>query len=129
MNEVKKKLCNPPVFEQFALEYKTMLQTDASRLKGLRFALVQKHEDCWKLIECDSGFIETEERYSITEMEMLASVWATRKCHIYLLGKPFIIQTDHNPLTSIIDKQGMNGIANPRLQKMREKILVYKFTT
>ena len=60
---------------------------------------------------------------------MLAVVWAIKKCHIYLLGKVFVIQTDHKPLTSILDKQGLNDIANPRLQRMREKILVYKFTT
>ena len=60
---------------------------------------------------------------------MLAVVWAIKKCRIYLLGKVFVIQTDHKPLTSILDKQGLNDIANPRLQRMREKILVYKFTT
>ena len=62
MNEVKEKLCNPPLLKQFDLEKQTILQTDASRLEGMGFALLQKHEDGWKLIQCGSRIISETEK-------------------------------------------------------------------
>ena len=66
-----------------------MLQTDASRLKGLGFALLQKHQATWKLVQAGSRFItETQSNYAMVELELLAVVWAMRKCRIYLQGLP-----------------------------------------
>ena len=63
----------------------TMLQTDASTLKGLGFALVQNHEDVWKLTQAGSRFTtDIESRYAKVELELLAVVWAIQKCLIYL---------------------------------------------
>ena len=48
----------------------------------------------------------------------------------YLMGAPnFTIRTDHKPLLSILDKKGLNDISNPRILRMKEKILTYQFTT
>ena len=74
-------------------------------------------------------YCNREEIFFYRILEMLVVTWAIKKCHIYLFGKRFIIQTDHKSLTSILDKQVLNDIANPRLQRMRENIFVYKFTT
>ena len=41
--ETKQVLCSPPVLAPFDPRLPTTLQTDASRLKGLGFALLQKH--------------------------------------------------------------------------------------
>ena len=46
------------------------------------------------------------------------------------MGAPnFTIRTDHKPLLSILDKKGLNDISNPRILRMKEKILTYQFTT
>ena len=78
---------------------------------------MQKHGEEWKMICCGSRFIsETERRYSMVELEMLAVVWALKKCKVYLLGmKKFQIIVDHKPLESIMDKKTLNQIDTPRL--------------
>lgn len=128
---VKSILCRAPTLGHFDPSLPVILQTDASRLNGLGYALMQKQDNQIRLIQCGSRFLSpTEARYSTTEIEMLAVVWAIRKCHIYLMGmKMFTIKTDHRPLISILDKQTLDQLPNPRIQRLREKILIYKFTT
>ena len=83
----------------------TMLQTDASRLKGLGFALLQKRQETWKLVQAESRFItETESNYAMVKLKLLAVVWAMWKCRIYLQGLPsFELIVDHKPLESILN--------------------------
>ena len=62
----------------------------------------------------------------MVELEMLAVVWAVKKCRVYLLGmKNFRIVIDHKPLESIIDKKTLNEVDSPRLQRLKEKLLPY----
>ena len=50
----------------------------------------------------------------MVELEMLAVVWALKKCKIYLLGmNNFRVIADHKPLESIIDKKWLNEIETP----------------
>ena len=67
----------------------------------------------------------------MVELEMLAVVWALRKCRVYLLGmRTFRVVIDHKPLESIIDKKTLNEVDSPRLQRLKEKLLPYgNFTT
>ena len=59
----------------------------------------------------------------------LGIVWAIQKCHKFLAGLPhFEILTDHNPLLSILNNQRLDEIENPRLQRLRMKIVSYNFT-
>ena len=69
------------------------------------------------MVSCGSRFIsDTERRYSMVELEMLAAVWALKKCRVYLLGmNNFNVVVDHKPLESIMDKKTLNEIESPRL--------------
>ena len=59
----------------------------------------------------------------------MAIQWATVKCDYYLRGLPtFQVWTDHRPLLGIF-KQCLTQIDNPRLLRMREKLMPYCFTT
>ena len=43
-----------------------------------------------------------ETRYSTTEKELLAVVWAIRHFQAYLLGRQFVLETDHMALTAAL---------------------------
>ncbi|XP_068226846.1 uncharacterized protein [Palaemon carinicauda] len=102
---VKEALTVPPVLAHFDATLPTMLQTDASRLHGLGFALLQKHGTDWKLTQCGSRFLsDVETRYSVIELEMTAVLWSIKKCHTYLAGLPhFDVVIDHRPLIPILN--------------------------
>ena len=130
-NEVKSALAKPPILAYYDPELPTVLETDAAKLKGLGFACLQQHKDkSWKLVDCGSRFLSsTESRYATIELEMLAIVWALKKCRRYLAGRPhFEVITDHKPLIPIINSKGLNEIENPRLQRLKEKTTEYNFT-
>ena len=129
--ETKEVLCSPPVLAPFDPRLPTTLQTDASRLKRLGFALLQKHGDTWKITQAGSRFTtDTELRYAMVELELLAVVWAIRKCRIYLQGLPhFDVVVVHKPLESILNNQTMDMIDNPRIQRLKEKLSGYTFQT
>ena len=130
-NGVKKLLVSPPVLEFFDPARRTVLETDAARLKGLGFCLRQQDEHGqWKLVQCGSRFLsETESRYATIEVELLALTWAARKCSTYLKGmQNFEVLTDHRPLVPILNKKSLQDIENPRLQRLRELLTPYNFT-
>ena len=105
--------------------------TDASRKNGLGFALLQRHDNQWKIIQCGSRFLsDAESRYAIVELEMRAAQWAMKKCRLHLLGLPtFNLIVDHQPLVTILDKYTLDAVENPRLQRMKEQMSPFVFKT
>ena len=72
-----------------------MLTTDASD-NGIGAILSTKRGT---VVEYASRVLNSaEEKYTTTEKECLAIVWAVCKFHHFLLGAPFILETDHQPL-------------------------------
>lgn len=128
---VKSALTSPPILAHFDPSLPTVLQTDAARLKGLGYALLQQHDDKWRLVQCGSRFLsDTESRYAMVELELLALVWALRKCRIFLQGLPhFEAMVDHRPLLPILNDYTLDAVENLRLQRLKEKTTLYNFTT
>ena len=118
----------------------TCLTTDWSKM-GLGFALMQKHCTCtssdnpncghghWKLILAGSRFTHgPETRYAPIEGECLAAAYGLKQCRMYTLGCPNLtLATDHKPLTRILNDRQLDTICNPRLLKMKERTLMYRF--
>ena len=78
-----------------------ILRTDASNF-GLGAALMQKHEEkLYPVAYASKKFAPAETRYSTLEKECLGIVWGVTRFRLYLAGKPFILQTDHQPLAYI----------------------------
>ena len=44
---------------------------------------------------------KAEKNYSQLEKEGLAVVFGVKKFHVYLWGRPFLIESDHKPLSSL----------------------------
>ena len=99
-------------------------------MQGLGFVLQQKTAEQWTLIQAGSRFLsDAETRYAVIELEMLAVSWAITKCRLFLAGlQHFHIITDHNPLISILNTHCLDEIENPRLQRLKARIMEYHFT-
>ena len=124
-------LKNKVLVKPFDPALDTYLVTDASRLYGLGYALLQRHADnSQRLIKCGScSLTSTQNNYATIELECLAIVWAITKCKYYLHGlQHFTVVTDHKPLVGIFNSS-LDSLSNPRLLRMREKLTDYVFTT
>ena len=83
----------------------------------------------FKLVNCGSkALTPTQQRYATIELECLAVHFAISKGSFYLKGLPhFTVAIDHKTLEGIF-KKDLFEEQNPRLQRMREKLLPYTFT-
>ncbi len=126
----KQSLTSAPTLSFFDQSRPTRLCTDASR-QGLGFVLQQKSGDNWTLIQAGSRFLsDAESRYAVIELELLAVSWAIIKCRMFLAGLPhFTVLTDHHSLIPILNNHRLDEIENPRLQRLKTKIMAYNFTT
>ena len=126
-----KLLTSEMIVKPFDPSMTSELLTDASRLKGLGYALLQRSkndpEAAPRLIQCGSrSLTDTESRYAANELECLAMQWAIYDCRHYLLGCKFNVITDHRPLVGTFSKP-LNEITNSRLLRLREKLINYNF--
>ena len=129
--KMKKTLTSKTMVKPFEEGLQTILMTDASRLFGLGFCLVQLQPDkSYSMIQCGStSLTDAQGRYATIELELLAIQWAIQKCEYFLRGMPtFDVWTDHRPLVGFF-KKDLHLIDNPRLMRIREKIVDYTFKT
>ena len=86
------------------------IETDASQV-GIGAALTQESEPDIRLpVAFASRTLQpAERRYSTTDREGLAVVWAVRYFKSYILGMPFVIVTDHSALRALRTKECLEG--------------------
>ena len=71
----------------------------------------------------------TERNYAQIQKEALSLVYAVQKFHQYLYGRPFVLVTDHKPLTTILGhKRGIPSLAAARLQRWALILSAYSYT-
>ena len=80
-----------PSFEQNATEF--VLQTDVSAV-ALGALLEQKGH---VIAYASRSLTASERNYSVIQSECLAIVFALKQFRHYLLGRPFLLNTDHAP--------------------------------
>ena len=77
-----------------------------------------------------SRFTKKNERdlFSPTEGECLAAVYGLTRCRMFTLGCPNLtLVVDHRPLLGVLNDRSLDSIENPRLLKLKEKTLPFKF--
>ena len=81
-------------------------------------------------LQAGSRFLsDTESRYATIKKEVLGVSWAILKYHKFLAGlSHFDIITDYNPLLAILNNRRFDEIENPRLQRLRIKLMPYNFS-
>ena len=126
--KAKAILTSPLIVQCFDPSLQTELLTDAARLGGLGYALIQRNkDDTIRLIQCGSRSLSSPEtRYATNELEALAIHYAISDCHFYLYGCKFTVITDHKPLLGTFCKC-LHDISNARLLRIREKLTEYNF--
>ena len=124
----------------FEINRPTCLSTDWSKT-GIGFLLQQKHCSCslenaphcgpghWKLVFAGSRFTsESEARYAPIEGEALALVYGLRQARMFVMGCPnLIVAVDHKPLVKLFSDQALEKIKNPRLFRLKEQSLMFRF--
>ena len=63
----------------------------------------------------------------MNELELLAVIWAVDRFKHYLLGKEFILATDHKALTSTLSEYKSNKTYQSRLTRWVDRLLPYQF--
>ena len=122
--ELKQHLMNYPILRLPDWTAEFILQTDASN-SGAGAVLLQEVDGVKHPIAYASRkFLPRETRYSTIEREGLAIVWALQKFQVYLFGKHFWLETDHQPLIHIQRANPVNG----RLMRWALILQPYCFT-
>ena len=130
---LKQNLVKVVAVHHFDSRLHTKLITDASKLNGIGFVLIQTSDpDSFKpisLLQCGSrSLTSTERNYATIEIECLGIQWALKKCDYFLRGlESFSVVTDHRPLVGIFSKP-LSAVDNPRLVRIIEKTSPYSFT-
>lgn len=98
---VKQALSCPPILTHFNPALPTILQTEASHLISIGYALLQDHGGGHlHLVQCGSWFFTD----ATTEPEMLAVVWVMVKCRLYQIGfQCYIFVKDHRPVVPVLN--------------------------
>ncbi|KAK7898999.1 hypothetical protein WMY93_019852 [Mugilogobius chulae] len=97
-NDLKESICTRPVLQSPDFDLPFILQTDASGV-GLGAVLLQEKDgDRRPVVFLSRRLLDRETRYSAVEKECLAMKWAIDSLRYYLLGRHFILETDHRAL-------------------------------
>ena len=122
-SEKKQMLIEGPCLAHCAKDKDNIVTTDASTT-GFGITLWQKQDDgTTKPIAFGSRYLnDTEKRYSIGELELLAVVWGLEKFRFYLYGKKVYLDTDHQALEPIIKRNRSNNQYSARLTRWLDRL-------
>ena len=124
LDKIKSRLSSAPFISFADQNLPYSLTTDASQT-GCSGVLMQIQNNRYKVIACISKrFNAVERRWSTTEREAFAIVWAIDKLSHYLLDSPFTVFTDHRSLC-YIDRREFN---NSKISNWQHKLSKYRFT-
>ena len=125
---IKEKIAETTENKYFNPDLETRMKCNASR-KGLGCALEQRTPNGWHTVAFASRFLNSvEDRYSISELELLGVVWSVEHFKYYLYGNPFTVITDHRALLSIMRENRANKSYNSRLTRWVDQLLPFDFT-
>ena len=120
---LKQKITETPCQAHYNSDYPNIITTDAST-KGLRATLWQEQPDGkLKPIGFASRFLsDTEKKYAINELELLAVVWGLEHFRLYIYGKPIKLLTDHQALEPLIKRNRSNKTYSARLTRWLDRL-------
>jgi transposase InsO family protein len=128
--KLKEMVATAPVLAFYSQTAPSIVAADASSY-GLGAVMYQVQEDGRRapIAYASRTLTDAERNYSQIEKEALAMTWAcSSKFHCYLYGseKPFVVETDHQPLKTIMNVQQLDECP-PRLMRMKLRMMQYCF--
>ena len=109
IENIREKLCNAPIFPYPNPDYTFILDCDASSI-AIGCELLQIVDGKERVIAFGSySLTPAQRRYCTTRKELLAVIRFTRQFRHYLLGRNFIVRTDHNSLTWLMSFKNIEG--------------------
>ncbi|XP_039862929.1 uncharacterized protein LOC120718450 [Simochromis diagramma] len=127
--QVKELLQSAPLLVHFDPEKEVLLSCDASPY-GIGAVLSHRMEEGEeKPVGYASRTLTAAEKgYSQLEKEGLAIVFAVKRFHQYLYGRPFTVVTDHKPLLSLFSEtKGIPPMASARVQRWALTLSAYQY--
>ena len=120
---LKQKITGIPCLAHYNSNYPNIVTTDAST-KGLGATLWQEQPNGeLKPIGFASRFLsDTEKKYAINELELLAVVWGLEHFRLYLYGKPIKLLTDHQALEPLIKRRRSNKTYSAQLTRWLDRL-------
>lgn len=107
--ELKKRLCNSPILDYPDTENDFIVDTDASNT-GIGGVLSQRKGNQEVVIAYYSKSLSKPERnYCVTRRELLAVVKTLQHFSKYLLGRKFLLRTDHAALKWLLQFKNPEG--------------------
>ena len=124
--KVKLELMKPTVLALFDVNADLKVSADASCF-GLGAVLLQNTNSCWQPVAFASRVMtDTDRRYAQVEKEALALTWACEKFSTYILGKNFMIETDHKPLVPLLGTKHLDDLP-PRVLRFRLRLSRFEY--
>lgn len=120
-DRLKKLLESPDVFAVYDVRRPTTISCDASHEIGAVLLQKDKDGDQKPVAYVSRTLNSSKKNFAQIEKEALAIAWACNRLQNFLIGKDFIIQTDHKPLVSILTKKFLNDLT-PRLLSLHMKL-------
>ena len=130
IEELKIKLCSPPVLAYPLFDKPFIIYTDASKL-AVGAILMQRQEGKERVIAYVSKSLDNGQRKLVTkdngisELESWAVVFAVRKFRAYIDRRKFELYTDHKALTWLFNKGSQSG--NGKLARWALELQSYDY--
>ena len=123
---IKEALLSSEVLAHYDPNRPTIISADASSTGlGAELTQVQENGECCPICYASRSLSETEKRYAVIEKEALAVTWASEKFSDYVLGLPFVLETDHKPLTALLNSTEPLKMP-PRILRFRLRLALHK---
>ena len=124
---IKANIASPPTLAHFDVSADETLVTCDASATALGACLSQKVSGVDRPIAFASRVLSPAERkYSASEREGLACLWACERWHFYLYGRRFTLVTDHQALKTLLTAGG-SGHRPLRLHRWSDRLFQYTF--
>jgi hypothetical protein len=123
-NQFKEELALPTTLALYNPNAELKVSADASSF-GLGAVLFQREEDTWKpVVYASRSMSEIERRYAHANRK--GSFGDNLKFADYVLGRRFLIETDHKPLIPLLNTKQLDSVP-PRILRFQLRLARYDY--